>query len=262
MRGLFIRDVWLQYSSIVLAIVVVLLPIVLAVYEDVVPYSYSVGGNMLVSVPGVVGETPPTNAVESYCVAATTNRLYINMSSFLRIYGGFLDHLSILYFMLSGMVVAIAVARPLEMKYFFIELTFAGSRVKLLLIRLASVSLLLLVSAASSALALSAMLYTLVIPGGLHTALELSLLISIGSALLSIPIATLLSLSSKNTTLSIFGLLGFVALCLVASQRFDVAEAFISMEKMVEEPGTVYVVAPVQLILFAIDVMQAGRVGY
>ncbi|MEL9939611.1 MAG: hypothetical protein QW348_01635 [Ignisphaera sp.] len=262
MKGLFIRDVWLQHSSIALAIAIVLLPIILAINEDVVPNRYSVWGmstNMSVGV--VVGATP-TSVGEFVCNAMGANRLNINMTMFLRGYGWFLNHLSILYFMLSGMIVAIAVARPLEMKYFFIELTFAGSRVKLLLSRLASVTLLLLVSAASSALALSAILYTAIIPGGLYTALGLSLLISIGSALLSIPIATLLSLSSKNTTLSIFGLLGFVALCLVVSQKFDVAKALISIENIVEEPGTIFVVAPVQFILFTIDVIEAGRVGY
>ncbi len=254
--GLALRDTWFSPFVLLLSLIIVLSPLVLAMYEGVIPSTYGVSGQLASG-----GDTLSSASFtcESFVVGTTGE---FNVSMFWRVYGGFLGHLSVLYFVLAGMIVIFVVARPLEMKYFFVELTFTGSRVKLLLGRLIAAISLMLVSSAASALGLASVLYVMLFPGGWWEAFKLALLLSASSVLLSVPVATLLSLVSRSSTVSVLGFLGFVALCLVAGSKIDLAESLVNVAMIVRGDPVGWVSLLLQFLFFVLGLMGVERVEY
>ena len=245
MRSLALRDTWLSSITLTFAVLIVLAPLIVSLYSGLLSGSYEASGSLVKG----AGNLSCKNIV------ATTTPI-INMTMFWKINEGFLKDLSVLYFTLSGLAIIYTIARPLEMKYFYVELTFTGSRVKLLFGRLTAVSSLLLIAAISSALGLAAILYVILFPGSLLDAFRLSLLLSASSVFLSIPVATLFSLIFRNSSVSILGFLGFVALCFLVGSKIELVEAMIDSTLLARNnPASLFGLA-VQAIFLVISFIR------
>jgi len=254
-RSLALRDSWYSAPVLVTAFVAVLLPLVAATAVfNVVPSYTRVEGTFIAEGASDVVAAPSGGGSQT--------TLKMSMPEFLRIYGSFLSGISVAYYALFGVMTVYVVARPVEMRYFFVELTFVGSRLRLVALRLLHVLPLMLVSAAASSLGLSAILWVLRFPGTILDAYAFALLISSASALISIPLSVLLSVVTRSSSTSILLLLGFTALCVIASAWIDVARSPIDASMIVARSDARWIGLPVNVALLAADLVAVDRVEY
>lgn len=140
-----------------------------------------------------------------------------------RLFNSFLSPMCLASFVLTGFAISVAIAKPLELRYFFVELTFSSSRLRLFLWRFGLVFLLLAVAFVAKSIVTSAVLY--VAGGGyitLHQAFVYSIVCLLLTGASSSVVSALFSLLTRSTSLSMLSIMSTaIAIEVVATTCYE-----------------------------------------
>lgn len=265
MRNLGFLDTWRSSILIVLAIVMVIAPIMsLLVGFISIPSFIDVKGSKIESpipvsleeIPGVtlVGESSSLshdqNASETSILDSISTRE--------------LSLICLVNFVIAGLAVIISVARPLEQRYFFIELTFAPSRRRLLFYRVCLVLSMLAVATVSESIVINSISYVVYGERAWTMHVFLYTLASLFMTVLSASlISGLISILSKNTSIGSLSILSFVTLIEIVSLVWnDKARVIVRGVEVLRtmEGGLIYV--SLMLVLLTLVAFIGDRVEY
>ena len=217
MKGLFLRDTWGSWFFFAGLLVLVVSPLLATYYMDIIGVETSVSGRL-------VDRGFAANFYQYCSVAAGTgfNASVVAKADW-AVAARFVGALSFTAFTVGGVVAAFIIARPLEYRYFFVELVFTGSRLWPVLARLAAVfsGLLLAVLSAgfpAAGILLVSGLYGFSDFARAYWLVTVSLLASLVSGVL---LSASLSLGLKSTSGSVLAVIVFAALIAFLSAKAE-----------------------------------------
>ncbi len=174
----------------------------------------------------------------------------------------FAGSVSTIGFILSGIIGVWIVARPLELRYFFVELLFTGSRLKLVFARLAASLAVSLVGVVSSSL-LSAFVLLVAVPGyDFAKVFPPTLYSLLLSSVSGIVIASALSLGSRSTSGGILGVIGFAVAVAFLASKFDWLRGIVNGASLVFDGVGVDVYAAVVVLSILFTLWRSVSLEY
>lgn len=179
-------------TTIVIAAILASSPLLIAL-TGFIPYNYSVYGEIIKSPNATVSGM---SFYRGLCRAAGS--VHVNRTMLLLTYLSFFDLVSATYFLLSGVIAAYLIARPLEYKYFFIEATYSGGRLPIFLLRLGSAYMLGVFSSILGAMNLAGVVYVLKLYSGISEALLSSIELLLLETLIAVSVSSLISLFTRS----------------------------------------------------------------
>lgn len=188
--------------------------------------------------------------------------VYINRSMLLLNYRGYLDEVSAVFFIMLGVITAYIIAEPLEYKYFFIEATYSGGRLRVFATRLIIVYMLGGIASLLGGVNLAGVAYTLNLFESISEALLFSTVMLFLEALISIAVSSVLSVASRRVSTSILLVLGVLVLMLALGLRYEVFNSVVLASRLFVDGKGVEVYLAVLLVSLATAIWRVDSIEY
>ncbi|MEB2793319.1 MAG: hypothetical protein G5Z42_01790 [Caldisphaeraceae archaeon] len=263
MHGLGFRDTWGSKIFIGIAIVIILIPIFLAYYNGFITASYSSTGSMLHT---------KTVINSCYLISSNENRSSL-LSQLLKVRNGYASRTDSIIFLISGFAVIQAIARPLELRYAFLELTFSRRKYRLFLRRFGMAISILILAAFLEALTFASVFQvaesmgkpyispTYIFSSTYIFSLESTLATLFSAAIIS----GALSLALRNYTssfLAFFGLFAAIEVIGNLHSKLSIIKVLVEGNNAVTSIGGFIVFIIVEAFIFLLFFMGAERLEY
>lgn len=256
MVKLFLRESF--SASIIIAVVILIsTPLLIAYAFNVIPhYSHAYGGIM------EIHNTSTAGGEEYVQLCPPTSPIYVNRTRLRLAYMNYLDGVSAVSFLLIGSITAYIIARPIEYRYFFIEATYGGGRLRMFLLRLSSAYMLGFISSLLGAVNLSGIMYVLNLYSGMNESFLYSLEILVLETIIAVAVASIVSLFTRSFSTSIFAILGFIALILILGTRYDPLTSIVLANRIVLKGEGVGLYVLTVLASITGSIWRADRIEY